>query len=191
MKKGERMFSNAGASSMGYGLPAAIGAAISINNQNRIICLEGDGSIQMNLQELQTIIHNHLVIKIFWLNNDGYHSIRQSQYSSFDGENRGYCGVNEGSGISFPSAEKIATAYGIRYVLIDTIEEIEERLQEVLEDNDAVICEVLLDKEQFFEPKLSSKVQSDGTIVSPSLEDMYPFISRDELKMNMISEKDE
>jgi acetolactate synthase-1/2/3 large subunit len=185
MKKGQRMFTNAGASSMGYGLPAAIGAAFSDKN-SKIICLEGDGSIQMNLQELQTVVHYNQNIKIFWLNNDGYHSIRQTQSSSFKGDERGYCGVNGESGISFPSAEKIANAYGIKYVMIDSLDTIDNNIISALEGDTPVICEVVLDKLQFFAPKLSSKVLPDGTITSPSLEDMYPFLDDKEMKENMI-----
>lgn len=184
IKEKERMFTNAGASSMGYGLPAAIGASLSMSGK-RIICLEGDGSIQMNIQELQTVIHNSLNIKIFWLNNSGYHSIRQTQHLSFEAGSRGYCGVDEHSGISFPSAEKIAAAYGIRYSCVDSLDSIETKITEVLEGNDPVICEVILDKKQFFSPKLSSRVFPDGTITSPSLEDMFPFIEEEELRGNM------
>ncbi|MEG0108803.1 MAG: thiamine pyrophosphate-dependent enzyme [Lachnospiraceae bacterium] len=190
MQKGQRMFTNAGASSMGYGLPAAIGAAISVNNCEKIICLEGDGSIQMNIQELQTVVHHSLNIKIFWLNNDGYHSIRQTQAQSFKGEEKGYCGVSSLSGISFPSAKKIAEAYGIKYVLIDSLITITSKLKEVLNNEDPIICEVILDKQQAFEPKLSSKVSPDGTITSPSLEDMSPFLEEEEMNENMIAWKD-
>lgn len=191
MQVGQRMFTNAGASSMGYGLPAAIGASISVNNKRKIICLEGDGSIQMNLQELQTIVHHNLNIKIFWLNNDGYHSIRQTQFGTFKGEERGYCGVNKDSGISFPSAEKIAVAYGLRFLKIDRLTDIDTKIDKALKGNDPVLCEVILDKKQFFSPKLSSKVHADGTITSPSLEDMFPFISAEEMKENMIALKDD
>jgi len=184
LKEGERMFTNAGASSMGYGLPAAIGASIS-SPDKRIICLEGDGSIQMNLQELQTLVHHHLNVKVFWLNNDGYHSIRQTQFSSFDANARGYCGVNGKSGISFPSAEKIAYAYGMKYILINSHEKLEGLLESALNGDEPVLCEVILDKEQFFEPKLSSKVHPDGTITSPSLEDMFPFLDEKEMASNM------
>lgn len=191
MQPGQRMFSNAGASSMGYGLPAAIGASISSGNKQKIICLEGDGSIQMNLQELQTVIHHNLNMKIFWLNNDGYHSIRQTQAGTFKGEERGYCGVNKDSGISFPSAEKIAAAYGFRFVKIDSLNDMDAKISDALRENDPVLCEVMLDKNQFFSPKLSSKVHADGTITSPSLEDMFPFISAEEMKENMIALKDD
>lgn len=182
-----RMFTNAGASSMGYGIAAAVGASVS-DPSRRVICLEGDGSIQMNIQELQTIVHNRLNIKLFWLNNDGYHSIRQTQYSSFDGDNTGYCGVNAESGISFPDAGKIACAYGIDFCRIESLDDL-TKLDSFLDKNGPGICEVVLDKRQFFAPKLSSIVNPDGTITSPSLEDMYPFISREELLENMISER--
>ncbi len=191
LKPGQRMFSNAGASSMGYGLPAAVGAAVSSRNTQKIICLEGDGSIQMNLQELQTVVHHKLNMKIFWLNNDGYHSIRQTQYGTFKGEERGYCGVSEDSGISFPSAERIANAYNLRFVRIDSLEDMDEKLAGALNGSDPVLCEVVLDKRQFFAPKLSSKVHPDGTITSPSLEDMFPFISAEEMKENMIALKEQ
>lgn len=187
MKKNQRMFTNAGASSMGYGIAASVGAGVATDK--KIICLEGDGSIQMNLQELQTIVHNRLKVKIFWLNNDGYHSIRLTQKSSFNANKRGFCGVNADSGISFPSAEKIAQAYGIRYVLIDNINTMKEQLKEAVNGDDAVICEVLLQPKDEFAPKLSSKVNDDGTITSPSLEDMSPFLSDSEMKENMIAWK--
>lgn len=182
-----RMFTNAGASSMGYGITASIGASVS-DMSRKIVCLEGDGSIQMNIQELQTIVHYNLNIKIFWLNNDGYHSIRQTQFSSFDGEKRGYCGVNYESGLSFPEASKIAYAYGIPFCKIEELDDL-DKISVFLNKNGPGICEVVLDKTQFFAPKLSSKVNPDGTIVSPSLEDMYPFISREELSEAMISER--
>lgn len=184
IKGRERMFSNAGASSMGYGLPAAIGASFSAPD-SRVICLEGDGSIQMNLQELQTLVHHRLNVKVFWLNNSGYHSIRQTQFSSFKGEERGYCGVDSDSGISFPSAKKIAAAYGIRYVCVDSLKNIDKDIEEAIKGFGPAICEVVLDKQQFFEPKLASKVHADGTISSPSLEDMSPFLSDEEMKDNM------
>ena len=188
IKDDMRMFTNAGASSMGYGLPAAIGACMA-DRGRKIICLEGDGSIQMNLQELQTVVHHNLNIKIVWLNNDGYHSIRQSQSQSFDGENRGYCGVNHESGISFPDAGKIADAYGIKFYKIDNLATIGEVLEQFLRGDGSALCEVVLDKTQFFAPKLSSRVNDDGTITSPSLEDMFPFLPREEMARNMIAEK--
>lgn len=176
IKKGQRLFTNSGCASMGYGLPAALGAAVSANGQ-KVICLEGDGSIQMNIQELQTIVHNKLNVKIFWLNNSGYHSIRQTQNNLFKPP---MCGVNEDNGVSFPQAERIAIAYGLPFVKISSLDKIDEKLNEVLSTNQAVICEVIIDHIQYFEPKLSAKVLEDGKIVSPPLDDMFPFIDEKE-----------
>jgi len=183
IKKHQRLYTNSGCASMGYGLPAALGAAIALKGK-RVICLDGDGSIQMNIQELQTIAHNKLNIKIFWLNNDGYHSIRQTQKNIF---NSRFCGINESSGISFPSAERIATAYNLKFVRIDSIDTMDKRIREVLDGDIPVLCEVILDPSQNFEPKLSSKALPDGTMVSASLEDMFPFLSDEEMESNKYS----
>lgn len=181
VKKNQRLFTNSGCASMGYGLPAALGVAIARRGK-RVICLDGDGSIQMNLQELQTIIHNRLNIKIFWLNNDGYHSIRQTQANIF---NSRYCGVNAASGVSFPAAEKIADAYGFEFERIDTVETMDGKIDSILSSSNPIICEVILDPAQGFEPKLSSRSLPDGTMISPSLEDMFPFLSDEEMKKNI------
>lgn len=176
IKDGQRLFTNSGCAAMGYGFPASIGAAIARNGE-RVICIDGDGSFQMNIQELQTVIHNKINLKIIILNNNGYHSIRQTQTNLF---NPPLVGVSSDSGISFPPLEKIAYAYGIKYYKIDDVENIENVVQNVLNEKEAVICEVVLDEKQKFEPKLSSRVLSDGSMVSPELDDMYPFISKEE-----------
>ena len=162
---------------MGYGFPAAIGAAMT-ENTDRVICIDGDGSFQMNIQELQTVVYNNLNIKILYLNNNVYHSIRQTQTNLFN--NRELIGVCEGNGISFPDIEKIAYAYGVHYEKIDSLNGISKKLDKVLNSDDAVICEVVVDSNQNFEPKLSSKVLDDGKIVSPEIDDMYPFLDRTE-----------
>ncbi len=172
----QRMFSNSGSAAMGYGLPAAIGAAVS-GVRRRVVCLEGDGSIQMNLQELQTLVTNKLPIKLVWLNNEGYHSIRQTQTNSFHAN---FCGVGENDGVSFPEAERIAYAYRLPFFRVSEHGQIEKVLRDWLDCDGAAMLEVVLDKMQFFAPKLSSKQLPDGTIVSPSLEDMYPFLSEEE-----------
>lgn len=174
IKAHQRIFTNSGCASMGYGLPAAVGAAVGLKGK-RVVCIEGDGSIQMNLQELQTCVHNKLNIKLIWLNNEGYHSIRQTQTNTFQSH---YCGVSKDNGVSFPAAEKIAYAYGIPYLRADRLDVIDEKIEEMLAADGMVLLEAVLDKEQFFAPKLSSKSLPDGTIVSPSLEDMYPFLER-------------
>ena len=180
VKKNQRLFTNSGCASMGYGLPAALGCAVALKGK-RVICLEGDGSIQMNLQELQTIVHNNLNIKIFWLNNNGYHSIRQTQTNIF---NSNFCGVCSDNGVSFPSAEKIALAYGIYYSKVDNLNSMGKTIEKILKTDYPVICEVILDEKQFFQPKLSSKSLPDGSIVSPSLEEMYPFLPDEEMAKN-------
>lgn len=185
IKKGQRIFTNSGCASMGYGLPAALGAAVAMEKQ-RVICLDGDGSIQMNLQELQTIVHNNLNIKIFWLNNNGYHSIRQTQTNMFDSN---FCGISTENGVSFPKAEKIAFAYDIPFTKIDRLDKLDQSLEKVLASDGPFICEAVLDPSQFFEPKLSAKYLPDGTIVSPSLEDMFPFLSEEEMETSYYQRK--
>ena len=184
IKEGQRVFTNAGASSMGYGIAAAIGAAYSVSKEKQIICIEGDGSIQMNLQELQTIVHNNLNVKIFWINNDGYHSIKQTQTAMFKAKERGYCGADANSGISFPSAEKIANAYGLKFLKIEHITELETKINEVYTHKGPLICEIVTDPKEEFRPKLQSKLLEDGKFQTPSLEDMYPFLSEKELEEN-------
>ncbi|MDR2782935.1 MAG: thiamine pyrophosphate-binding protein [Treponema sp.] len=178
VKKGQRLFTNSGCASMGYGLPAAIGAAVEKRGE-RVICLEGDGSIQMNLQELQTVAHNNLNIKIFVFNNNGYHSIKQTQTNLFKPP---LCGVSPDSGISFPEMERIAKAYKIPFIKIEKISQIKEKVAEALNVKGAVLVEAVLDPQQFFEPKLSAKLLSDGSMISPPLEDMYPFLSDENIK---------
>lgn len=180
MKKGQRMFTNSGCAAMGYGFPAAIGVCIA-NHNKRTVCIDGDGSFQMNLQELQTVVYNRLNLKIIYLNNNGYHSIRQTQSNLFQPPLVGVC---DGNGLSFPDAEKLAYAYGIPYVRIDDLNEAEQKIQLVLHTDGPVFCEVVVDPTQNFEPKLSSRVLPDGKIVSPSLDDMFPFLPREEYEAN-------
>lgn len=177
IKKGQRLFTNSGCAAMGYGFPAAIGAAVAREGR-QVVCIDGDGSFQMNLQELQTVVYNHLNIKMIYLNNDGYHSIRQTQTNLFKGEP--LVGVCDGNGLSFPDMEKIAYAYGISYVKIDDLTLASEQLEDALHREGPVLIEAILDPNQNFEPKLSSKVLPDGKIVSPPLDDMFPFLEQEE-----------
>ncbi len=180
IKKGQRLFTNSGCAAMGYGFPAAIGGCIGVEGE-RIICIDGDGSFQMNIQELQTVVYNKLNMKIIYLNNNGYQSIRQTQTNLF---NPPLVGVCDGNGLSFPDMSKIAGAYGIPYVKIDNIKEAGELVRKMLAIEGPVICEVIIDEGQNFEPKLSSKVLPDGKIVSPPIDDMYPFIDKAEYAEN-------
>lgn len=176
IKNGQRLFTNSGCASMGYGLPAAIGACFS-NLSNPVVCIEGDGSLQMNIQELQTLRYHQLNLKLFVFNNDGYHSIRQTQSNLFSGE---LIGVNKSNGVSFPDLEKIANAYDIAYMRLDSLENMEQKINEVLSLTKPIICDVVLDIKQNFEPKVSSKVHEDGTITSAPLDDMYPFLPQED-----------
>lgn len=180
IKKYQRLFTNSGCAAMGYGFPAALGACIGMEGK-RIICIDGDGSFQMNIQELQTVVYNKLNMKIIYLNNNGYQSIRQTQTNLF---NPPLVGVCDGNGLNFPDMSKIAWAYGIPYIKIDNINEAKKLVRKMLDTEGPVICEIILDSSQNFEPKLSSKVLPDGRIVSPPIDDMYPFLDRSEYAEN-------
>ncbi|OLN32150.1 thiamine pyrophosphate-binding protein [Desulfosporosinus metallidurans] len=180
IKKNQRLFTNSGCAAMGYGFPAALGCCVATEGE-RIICLDGDGSFQMNMQELQTVVYNKLNMKLFILNNNGYHSIRQTQTNLFQPPLVGVC---EGNGLSFPDMEKLSYAYNLPYVRIDTLDGIEDKIGQVLLIEGPVICEVILDSAQNFEPKLSSKVLPDGKIMSPPIDDMFPFLDREEYESN-------
>ena len=178
IKQGQRMFTNSGCAAMGYGLPAALGVAVS-DNSKRTICIDGDGSIMMNIQELATIAHNRLNIQIFIINNNGYHSIRQTQRNLFQPP---FIGINDESGLGFPDFGKLADAFGIQYYCFEKEDQSIDTIKKVLESDGACICEVVVDPNQNFEPKSSSKVLPDGRIVSPSLDDMAPFLDREEFE---------
>lgn len=183
IQKGSRMANNNAIASMGYGLPAAIGTCIG-GGRETTICLEGDGSIMMNLQELQTILTNKLPIKVFLINNNGYHSIRITQTNLFSE----HCKVGigpESEDLSFPEFRKIAEAFGYRYYSAHSNEEMKRVVNEVLEIEGPVFCEIFTDTEQVWEPKSSTKRLPDGTLVSPPLEDLAPFLPREELEKNM------
>ena len=182
LRKGQRLFSNSGSASMGYDLPAAIGAAVARKGK-RVLCLAGDGSLQLNIQELQTVKHQQLPIKLFVLNNGGYLSIRQTQ-SNFFGR---LTGADLSSGVSFPDYVKVGCAYGIPSVRIDRIAHMDQ-VKAALDQPGPALIEVMLDSKQEFEPRLKSKQLADGTIATPALEDMYPFLDPDELAANTIKD---
>lgn len=182
IQKGSRMANNSAIASMGYGLPAAIGTCIG-GGRRETICLEGDGSIMMNLQELQTILTNRLPIKIFLINNSGYHSIRITQTNLF---NKNFVGIGEESGdLSFPEFRKIAQAFGYRYYAAHSNAQMKAVVDEVLSLEGPVFTEIFTDTEQVWEPKSSTKRLPDGTLVSPPLEDLAPFLPREELEKQM------
>lgn len=182
VKKGQRMYTNSGSATMGYDLPGAIGACIA-SGRKKIVCLAGDGSIQMNLQELQTVVHHQLPIKIFVLNNQGYHSMRQT-LGNFYGSIK--VGFDPESGVSFPSMERVAYAYGIPYFRCAGHDQLESCISSTLKGNSPSICELVLTIDQPFAPKQSSQSLPDGRIVSKPLEDLAPFLDREEFRGNMI-----
>lgn len=165
---------------MGYDLPAAIGAAVA-RGASRVVCLAGDGSLQLNIQELQTVVHHGLPVKLFVLNNGGYLSMRSSQRGAFGR----LVGADASSGVSFPELSRIAAAYGIAHHRAAG-PDFETSIRAALATEGAALCELILDPAQGFEPKLGSRALPDGTMISPPLEDLSPFLSRDELAANML-----
>ncbi len=181
VKSGQRMFWNSGCASMGYALPASIGAAVACGRD--VVCITGEGSIQMNVQEMQTIAHHKLPIKIFILNNQGYSSIKQTQDAFFNSD---YIGCNKESGVSFPDCSKLAGMYGFPYFRIDSNGQMPQTVRDVLSCSGPLVCEVVLQGDYAFAPKLSSERKPDGRIVSRPLEDLSPVLDRDELESNII-----
>ncbi len=183
IKKGQRFIINSAIASMGYDLPAAIGACVAEGGKE-IVCLSGDGSIQMNLQELQTIKTNQLPIKIFVINNNGYHSIRQTQ-TNFFGEP--YVGIGpQSNDLEFPDMKKIAYAYDYPFFRCESNDTLAETIEQVFATEGAVICEIMVNIDQNFEPKSATKRLEDGTLVSPPLEDLAPFLDRETFLAEMI-----
>ncbi|MHB8741993.1 MAG: thiamine pyrophosphate-binding protein [Sulfuricaulis sp.] len=182
LKPGQRLWTNSGCASMGYDLPAAIGACKGSGNKP-IVCLAGDGSIMMNLQELQTIVGNRLPIKIIILNNSGYVSIFQTHRNFFGGVE---VGGGPKSGVTFPDFGRLSEAFGLPYRRCARHEQMTQAVADALAVQGPAICEVMLDENLPFAPKLGAKQLPDGRIVSPALEDLSPFLSREELRENML-----
>ncbi len=176
-----RIFWNSGCASMGYDLPASIGACVA-NGFKDVICIAGDGSLQMNIQELQTVIHHQMPIKIIYLNNDGYISIKQTQDGFFGGHR---VGSDPGSGVSFPNIIKLGETYGFKTCRIISHNNLKENIMQFLNEQGPVICEVMLTENYKFFPKVSSKKLDDGRMVSAPLEDLAPFLDREEFRSNL------
>jgi acetolactate synthase-1/2/3 large subunit len=179
---GQRLLTSTGLGEMGYGLPAAIGASFARDKAD-VICLNCDGGMMMNLQELQTVVHHKLPIKLFIFNNDGYLMIRHTQKNLFQGR---YAATNAASGVSCPNYEKVAAAFDLPYFSIMNWRDFDSVVGQVINAKGPVICDVFMDPEQYFFPKLSLALRKDGTIVSPPLEDLSPLLSRGELALDMI-----
>lgn len=180
-KAGQRMLTSTGLGEMGFGLPGAIGASIGAGRE--VLCLNCDGGMMLNLQELQTIAHHKLPIKIIVFNNDGYLMIKHTQKALFAGR---YSGSDQKSGVTCPDFAKVAYAFDIPSFQIRTWEDVETIIPKVQAINGPVICEVFTHPEQTFVPKLSLVQQKDGTIISPPLEDLSPLLPRKEIRANMI-----
>jgi acetolactate synthase-1/2/3 large subunit len=168
---------------MGYDLPAAIGSFYGSRGGCPIILVTGDGSIQMNIQEMQTIVHNKLPIKMFVLNNNGYISIRNTQRAFFKGH---FVGSSPESGVSCPDIVEIAKAYGLVGRRIKNQQKLKQQVKSILDYKGSIVCEIMLNPDEEMEPKLSSELKPGGKIVSKPLEDMYPFLDRNVFKSNMI-----
>lgn len=182
LEEGQRVITTNSLGAMGSGLPASIGACIASGRKNTI-CVIGDGGMMMNIQDLETVTRLKLPIKYFILNNDGYGSIKTMQTNYFEAH---FVASDPSSGVTLPDYEKIAGSYGIEYMRINVNSEIEERVEKSLDFNGPVICEVMLDAAEKTMPKLASYVKPDGTMVSKPLEDLWPFLDREEFLSNMI-----
>ncbi len=188
LKMGQRLYTNSGNASMGYDLPAAIGASIALGRK-KVICLAGDGSLMMNLQELQTVVGYHLPIKVVVLNNNGYHSIRQTQEAYFSDN---MFGIGPDDGVTLPNFVELAKAFNIPSAGVRNMDEWgSSSVQELLNNDQCALVEIFVDQDLPFSPKLASRKLPDGTMVSPSLEDMAPFLSREELAENLFLQKSE
>ena len=180
IKRDQRVFTNSGCAAMGYDLPAAIGACLA-RGRKKTICLAGDGSVMMNLQELQTMAAYDLPICLFIINNDGYLSIAQTQRAYFSDSLMGF---NPATGVALPDFSKIAAGFGVQYRQITTLATFYAQIDAILAWPGPLLCEVIVNKDQPFSPKLASKKREDGTMVSPRLEEMFPFLSKEEMEQN-------
>lgn len=182
VKKGQRIFNNPGLGAMGYGLPASIGACIA-SKRKKVVTIIGDGGLQHNIQELETVSRLQLPLKIFILNNNGYASIRNMQKSHFKGH---LVACDPSSGLTLPDICKVASAYNLKSLRISNHRDIRNKVKEVLEMEGPVLCELMINPELQTAPRLTSEVKPDGSIVSKPLEDLWPFLDREELKENML-----
>ncbi len=183
-RKGRRVFHTAGLGAMGYGLPASIGVCLG-SGKKKTICIEGDGGLQLNIQELATIAHLQLPIKLFVLNNQGYASIRASQTSYFGGPN---IGCDSNTGVSIPDYRKVARAYGWKTAVIEDQSDLTTAVRRVLRSHGPVLCDVHIITDEIRAPRVTSIQRPDGSFLSKPLEDLWPFLDRAEFADNMIVE---
>jgi acetolactate synthase-1/2/3 large subunit len=183
VKSGQRVFHNRGLGAMGFGLPASIGACIA-SGRSRTICVDGDGGFQLNIQELETISHLQLPIKLFVMNNGGYASIRAMQMNYF----QQLIGADSKSGLTLPDIIKVAAAYGLNTMRIVDQDDLRTQIRDVLNMPGPVICEVMTMPDEIRAPRLSSAQKNDGSMISKPLEDLWPFLERQEFLSNMLIE---
>jgi acetolactate synthase-1/2/3 large subunit len=181
LQEGQRLFLTTALGAMGNGLPALVGACLA-NGRRRTLSVDGDGGLQLNIQELETARRLNLPIKLFVLNNDGYASIRTSQ-SRYFGR---LAGADATSGVTLPPLQKVVEAYGLPYTRIDTDRGLVGRVRELLDAPGPVVIEVMTPREEPRAPSLSSMRKPDGSMVSKPLEDLWPFLPREEFLSNMI-----
>jgi acetolactate synthase-1/2/3 large subunit len=179
---GQRLFHTAALGAMGFAIPASIGVCVG-SGRKRTICVDGDGGFQLNIQELATIAHLQLPIKFFVLNNGGYASIRASQ-ASFFGE--ASIGCSEATGVSLPDFQKVARAYGLPSAVIEDQSDLREQVRRVLRMPGPAVCDVKVIPDEVRAPRVTSVQRPDGSFVSKSLEDLWPFLDREEFERNMI-----
>jgi acetolactate synthase-1/2/3 large subunit len=182
LRAGQRLFSDSGCAPMGFDLPAAIGACIA-HERGRVMCIAGDGSIMLNVQELQTLRGHSLPVKLFIFNNNGYLSIRLTQDNFFPGNP---VGAGPASGVTFPDFAKLAAGFDLPFVRVTRNADLDSAIRATLAIDGPAVCEVVLDAAQPFSPRVSSKRLPDGTMVTAPLEDMFPFLSESELAENMV-----
>ena len=182
IRPGQRLMTSTGLGEMGFGLPGAIGASFA-RKRGEVMCLVGDGGMMVNLQELQTMAHYRLPIKLIIFNNDGYLMIKHTQNMLFSGR---HSAVDRASGVSCPDFLALAKAFGLPAYEIRDQQDFDRVLPLVQAETGPVICEVLMHPEQPYVPKISYARRADGTVVPPPLEDLSPLLPRDELRENMI-----
>lgn len=182
IKQGQRLWTNSGCATMGYDLPAAIGAWAATKGERRVIAIAGDGSIMMNLQELQTIAGYGMPVKVVLINNSGYVSIFQTHRNFFNGVE---VGGGPKSNVTFPDFSRVAGAFGFAYSSAHTHDDLASALAAMLAADGPALCELFVDEHVAFAPKLGAKQHPDGRITSPALEDLSPFLPRDVLQANM------
>jgi acetolactate synthase I/II/III large subunit len=187
VKKGQHLLTNSGFASMGWGLPAAFGASVAAGGA-RVVCIAGDGGVHMTIQELATVMHHDLPVKLFIYNNGGYSTIKQTQEVGFGGR---LMGCNPETGLSFPDFVKLGEAYGIKSVRLENHANLKEQVSDVLDGNGPAICELMIDPDQPQIPKILPKRLTDGRTEPSRFEDLYPFLPPEELRENMVAEEDE